>query len=576
MGSFLILCLAVLAGAVLDSLGIALVMPLVSALLGSNPSHPRIGSFFAFFGVPPLVGIAMLVAVVYLVKNALVLARTRRTLSLLYGLWQRWIESMVGNILSAPVATYEREKPGTLLSVALVGSSEAIGGVRQLLELMISFATLLATYIVLWILSWKAMLVVTAAFAAFTLVVLRRLTRTAHRAGESFVQANQTVSSTFLEIIGGIRYVKAYGLEPRFREGMSRSLSELRGSLVSAIWVGTLVHPLVETSVVLLFCGAVVVTASGASPDLSPHLPLLGVFVAATFRLFPILSGLGGQWVSFIGKRPSAIAVLAAAAAREPEPSGKVPFTGLQKAIVFEHVSYTYEGRGPTISNVSMVLPRGSRTALVGESGSGKSTLVSLLLGFMRPQSGCIWVDSTPLAELRLSEWRSRLGYVGQEGFVFNATLGENVTLGRLSESDPRVRDALQATGLDEVAGQLPLGLSTMVGERGVELSGGQRQRVALARAVVLHPEILILDEAASALDNESAFRVLQKVSALLPGTTMIAVAHRLAGTAGFDRIYVLRSGEAVEEGTHAELMSLNGYYVQLLLHERVPEPSPG
>jgi ABC-type multidrug transport system fused ATPase/permease subunit len=578
-GSFLLLCLAVLIGVVLDSLGIALVMPLVAALQGTEGASRSLGWLSRPLAAHPLtalMAIASLVAAVYLAKNLLVLLRTRKTLDLLYGLWQRWIESIVRNLLQAPVATYEREKPGALLSVALTHTSEATIGLRQMLDLFISLTTLLGTYVVLWILSWRATLVLTVALAAFALLVVRRLTRTAHRAGESFVRANKNVSATFLEIVGGIRYVKAYGLESQFREGMTRSLSDLKTSLVSAIWVGTLVHPLVETAVVLLFCGAVIVAARGASSDLSAQLPLLGVLVAATFRLFPILSGLGGQWVSLIGKHPSALAVLKAIAPTEPEPSGARGFSRLEEAIVFDRVSYAYEGRGPALTNVSLVLPRGSRTALVGESGSGKSTLVSLLLGFLKPHSGSIWIDSAPLHDLRLSEWRARLGYVGQEGFVFNATLGENVTLGRLSPSDPRVREALRATGLDEIVDELPRGLETLVGERGVELSGGQRQRVALARAIVLHPEILILDEATSALDNESAFQVQKGIGALLPSTTIVAVAHRLAGTSGFDRIFVLRAGEAVEEGTHAELMSLKGYYVQLFNHERVPEPSRG
>jgi ABC-type multidrug transport system fused ATPase/permease subunit len=566
------LCFAVLVGAVLDALGIALAMPLISTLQGSDASSLGLGFLFSRVEAPPLVVIAGLVALVYLAKNVLVLVRTRKTLVLLYGLCQRWIESMVRNVLQAPVATYEREKPGALLSVALTHTSEATIGLRQMLDLFISIVTLVATYVVLWIVSWRATLVLSLALAAFGLFVLRRLTEAAHRAGGSFVEANKSVSSTFLEILGGIRYVKAFGLELRFLEAMRASLSDLKTSIVSAIWVGTLVHPLVETVVVLLFCGAIIVSARGSSSDLSSQLPLLGVLVAATFRLFPILSALGGQWVSFIGKQPSAVAVLDAISPREPERGGDRPFNGLQTAIVFDRVGYTYEGRGPALKGVSMVLPRGSRTALVGESGSGKSTLASLLLGFLQPQSGAIWIDSVSLRDLRLGDWRARVGYVGQEGFVFNATLGENVTLGRVGESDPRVREALQATGLDEVVNELPRGLETLVGERGAELSGGQRQRVALARAIVLHPEILVLDEATSALDNESAYHVHQRASALLPSTTILSVAHRLVGTAGFDRIYVLRGGETVEEGTHAELMSLNGYYVQLFNHERVAQ----
>jgi ABC-type multidrug transport system fused ATPase/permease subunit len=135
------------------------------------------------------------------------------------------------------------------------------------------------------------------------------------------------------------------------------------------------------------------------------------------------------------------------------------------------------------------------------------------------------------------------------------------------------VKAALEATGLDDVVSELPKGLDTLVGERGVELSGGQRQRVAIARAILLGPDVLLLDEATSALDNEASFAILEAIDVLLPETTLVAVAHRLGSTARFDRIYVVRSGRVVEEGTHSELMSLDGYYLKLFNHERTPEP---
>ena len=442
-------------------------------------------------------------------------------------------------------------------------------GLRQSLDLFISISTLLATYVVLMAISWRATVVLTVVLAGLGLAVLRPITLAAHKAGTAYVRSNKAANSTFLELLGGIRYVKAYGQESRFRDQMTRSLTELRRSVISATWVGTMIHPVVETAVVLIFCTLIVVLARGAPGELSDQLPFLGVLAAAAFRLFPILSLIGGQWVGFISKRSSALAVLQAIGPRDAEPSGSSPFSGLEDAIDVARVGYSYAGRSAAaLSDASLRIPRGSRIALVGESGSGKSTIVSLLLGFLRPHSGTILVDGTPLAELRLEQWRRRLGYVGQEGFVFNATLEENITLGRVEPSDPGVADALTATGLDAIVAELPQGLGTVVGERGLELSGGQRQRVALARAILLRPDLLILDEATSALDNEAAFEVMQRITRLLPDSTIVAVAHRLGSTSSFDRIYVVRAGRVVEEGSHQELISRQSYYFQLFNHE--------
>jgi ABC-type multidrug transport system fused ATPase/permease subunit len=576
LGFFLLLFLAVLASAVLDSLGIALVMPLVAALQGEEIPALGLSRFFEWLNVSFLAGTACLVAAVYVVKNAVVLVRTRASLSLFYEAWQRWIDSMIRNVLTAPVAAYENQKPGALLSVALTHTTETTIGLRLLLDLAISISTLLATYVVLWVLSWRATAVLTVVLVVFAFAVFRPLSKAAHKAGVDFVAANKTASSTFLEILGGIRYVKAYRQEDRFRDRMTLALTDLKASIVSASWTGTLIHPVVETAVVLIFCAAIVVSAGAAPESLSPlsdELPFLGVLVAAAFRLFPVLSVLGSQWVGVISKQSSAAAVLSAIEPREPEASGTRAISEFSREIVVDRVSYRYPGRAPALVEATLHIPRGSRTAIVGESGSGKSTLVSLLLGFLKPQSGGIWIDGVSLEELRLEDWRRRLGYVGQEGFVFNATLSENVTLGRLHESDPRVKAALEATGLDDVVSELPKGLDTLVGERGVELSGGQRQRVAIARAILLGPDVLLLDEATSALDNEASFAILEAIDVLLPETTLVAVAHRLGSTARFDRIYVVRSGRVVEEGTHSELMSLDGYYLKLFNHERTPEP---
>jgi ABC-type multidrug transport system fused ATPase/permease subunit len=330
-------------------------------------------------------------------------------------------------------------------------------------------------------------------------------------------------------------------------------------------WLANFVAPLIETLFVVVFCLAIILSAGLGDTYLNQYLPLIGLFSAAAFRLFPVLSGIGQHWVFVVSKQPSIRKVLEYMRERPRESGGRLPFQGLQKSVTFSSVHHTYTGRQPALVNLSMEIQHGERVVLAGESGSGKSTAVSLLLGFIRPDTGEIQIDGDRLEDFDLTSWRKAIGYVGQEGYIFHATIAENISLGRIPDDDPRIEEVGRVVGLDEFVATLPSGYSTVVGERGTQLSGGQRQRIAIARAILLRPDILVLDEAMSALDNESASRVTQSLNEFLPTSSWLVVAHRLGATVGLDpMILVLRNGHVLERGKHGELMRLRGYYYQL------------
>jgi len=236
----------------------------------------------------------------------------------------------------------------------------------------------------------------------------------------------------------------------------------------------------------------------------------------------------------------------------------------MNRSVGLDRVAFNYPGRLSALNGVSLSIARGERVALVGESGSGKSTVVSLLMGFILAGEGNISVDGTPLEEINTSSWRRLIGYVGQESILFNMSLAENIAFGRSSGDAEDVRRAATVAGLNELIETLPEGMGTKVGERGLELSGGQRQRVLLARAILVRPSILVLDEAMSALDNDSAAKLMRDIELLMPDTTWVVVAHRLGLVTQFDRIVVMRNGQIVEQGNHEELLQRDGYYGQL------------
>jgi subfamily B ATP-binding cassette protein MsbA len=213
------------------------------------------------------------------------------------------------------------------------------------------------------------------------------------------------------------------------------------------------------------------------------------------------------------------------------------------------------------LRHVTFDAPAGTTTALVGASGSGKSTLVSLVMAFNHPDSGTIRVDGRDLGGLRLRDYRSRLGIVLQDNFLFDGTILENIRFAAPNATDAEVLHAAKIAHCDEFALRFELGYQTVVGERGVKLSGGQRQRVAIARAILADPAILILDEATSSLDSESESLIQEGLARLRAGRTTFVIAHRLSTITSADIILVLDAGEIVERGTHDELLAVEGRY---------------
>ena len=229
----------------------------------------------------------------------------------------------------------------------------------------------------------------------------------------------------------------------------------------------------------------------------------------------------------------------------------------------FEGVNFSY-GDGPTLYDISLTMPAGKTTAFVGTTGSGKSTLVKLLLRFYEPQTGHVYLDGVPIDSLNLQDLRRAIGYVAQDSFLTDGTVAENIAYGVQGASDVAVAEAARAAEATEFIDKLPLGFATRIGERGQKLSGGQRQRLALARAILKNPPILVLDEATSAVDNETEAAIQRSLDVVSQGRTTIVIAHRLSTVRQADCIHLLEAGRIVESGTHDALLARNGGYAAL------------
>ena len=232
--------------------------------------------------------------------------------------------------------------------------------------------------------------------------------------------------------------------------------------------------------------------------------------------------------------------------------------------IDFSHVSFAYHSDRPIIKDVSFTIPAGAKVAIVGPSGSGKSTLAKLLMRFYEPTQGSISIDGQALDQVTQDSLRKQLGMVPQDTVLFNDTLGNNIRYGRVEARDDEVSNAINMAQLSDFVAQLPDGLDTQVGERGLKLSGGEKQRVAIARTLLKNPPIVIFDEATSSLDSQSEQGILTAMNALAKAHTSIVIAHRLSTIKDADQIIVLKHGQIAEQGAHSELLSAQGVYYQL------------
>jgi ATP-binding cassette, subfamily B, bacterial len=244
--------------------------------------------------------------------------------------------------------------------------------------------------------------------------------------------------------------------------------------------------------------------------------------------------------------------------------TGNISLPQVSGEVEFENVNFAYNGRNSVIENLSLQIPAGKTIAIVGSTGSGKSTLVKLLLRLYEVQSGIISLDGVDIRELDFKNLRSHIGLVSQDVFLFHGTVGENISYGTITATDNEIIAAAKIAEAHEFIKELPQGYETIVGERGQKLSGGQRQRIAIARAVLKNPPILILDEATSAVDNETEAAIQRSLEKITANRTTIAIAHRLSTVRNADCIYVMEYGKLVEQGTHEQLLAQQKIYASL------------
>jgi ABC-type multidrug transport system fused ATPase/permease subunit len=486
---------------------------------------------------------------------------------------QRYISTMRADVqkhlLKLPVRFFDNQKTGALVSRVMTdveGVRNLVGtGFVQLVGGVLRAVICLAFLI--WISPWMTLIVLVpvGVFAVISMRAFAKIRPIFRDRGK----INADVTGRLTETLNGVRVIKGFNAEKQesgiFEKGVQSLFENVKKSLTTTSMV-------TSTGTFLLGMASVGIWAYGGYHIMEGKMEIGELFQFILFLGFliaPILqmSNIGSQLTEAFAGLDRTQELMNTPTEDDAHHRSIVigPIIG---DVEFKDVSFAYEEGKDVLKGVSFSAPAGSVTALVGTSGSGKTTIAGLAASFLTPVNGIVTVDGTDLSTVKLESYRSQLGVVLQDDFLFEGTIRENILFPRPQASEEQVMIAVKAAHVDEFTDRFEQGLDTLIGERGVKLSGGQRQRIALARAILADPRILILDEATSNLDTESEAYIQESLKTLMRGRTTFVIAHRLSTIRQADQILVVENGRIVERGRHEELIEKKGRYFELYTYQ--------
>jgi ABC-type multidrug transport system fused ATPase/permease subunit len=475
---------------------------------------------------------------------------------------RKQVQAHIGRL---PVAYYDANKTGVLVSRIM----SDVEGIRNLIGTgLVEFVGGVLTAILALIILLRTSTLMT--LVAFTVLVgfglfLNQAFKSIRPIFRARPKINAEVTGRLTESLGGVRVVKGYHAEDReegvFASGAQRLLDNVLKTLTTTSLMSLSGAALMGiVSAIIMYLGArQVIAGTMTKGDLIAYSAYLVLMVAPVFQIVNI----GTQITEAVTGLERTREVLSESK-EDQDPNRTVTLPRIEGWVEFQDVHFSYEANKEVLHGISFVSQPGTVTALVGPSGSGKSTIIGLISAFYVPSQGRILVDGIEIAKVKLNSYRTQLGVVLQETFLFDGTIRENVAYARPDATEVEIMAACRIARVDEFAESFEKKYDTIVGERGVRLSGGQKQRVSIARAILADPRILILDEATSSLDSESEALIQEGLKYLMRGRTTFVIAHRLSTIRRAEQILVVQDGRILERGTHQSLYAAQGRYFEL------------
>ena len=467
------------------------------------------------------------------------------------------------NVLGLDLAFFENKSSGRLMAILNddVNQLETFldNGANRLVQTATTVLVIGGTFL------YISPLVAVFAFIPIPIIIFGSL-RFTNRIAERYTKIRndiENLNANLSNSITGILTVKSFNREKKESERITLSSNEVKSANYHAIRLSAAFIPIIRIAILFGFTATLLIGGFLAL-DGEIKVATYSVMLFITQRLLWPLTELGVIFDSYQKAMASFRRIINLKNTTPTIDNGNEKLISFNKKIQISNLNFEYVKNFPVLNDISIDINKGQTTAIVGSTGSGKSTLIKLVLRLYDSTSGEIKFDGKNIRDLELDSLRNKIGLVSQDIFLFEGTVFENIAYGNLDAKDEEVWEAAKLSESDKFINLLPNKENTIVGERGQKLSGGQRQRISIARAILKNPEILILDEATSAVDNETEAAIQRSINTLKEGRTVIAIAHRLSTIRNAEIIYVLEEGKVVESGNHESLLEINGVYSKL------------
>lgn len=470
--------------------------------------------------------------------------------------------NLFNNLSGASLDFFVKAKSGHIISSIVTYTISVANFIYVFLSIFIFICRLVVYVLLLLFISWKFTVVAAAAgiiLAPFIFIFLVKIRRISIKIADNTTSLYSYISETFYQI----PLIKMFSTEDVEKRRFLDKADTLIKSEIGLAKNKFLLGPLAEMLVMTLFCGVFIVFTLFFSVDLKMFVPLLVAYLLVFFKFFSQTQTLI-NYVSEMFERLEQFRIcedLLNNSKKAILPNGKIKIDKLNKGFEFKNVSFGYNKDHDILKKINLFIPKGNFVALVGPTGAGKTTVANLLAGLYFPSEGALCIDDAESKDVDMQDWRQKIGYISQDIFLFRDTIKNNILYGKSDATAGEMTSAAKIAQIHDFIMTLPQGYDSVLGERGLNLSGGQRQRLSIARAIIRKPEVLILDEATSSLDNETEQLIQGALFQVFKGCTIIAIAHRLSTISKADKIFVLQDGEIVENGTHEDLAKRNGLY---------------
>jgi len=472
--------------------------------------------------------------------------------------------------LTADYDFFVKNQQGRLIHTGTIASLRVKALVFHFMRFINNLVNSLFLFSVLMMLTWQATLLLATVALAYGLFIKKIIRSIVIKCNEIVVEENRKRNVILNEFVNGVKSIKIFFTAQNWNDKYSNAVGKSNHYQFKILMARAFPEAFMRFILFVIIAGVGIFLSQKSPENLVLSIPLFGTFAMVAMRFFPAIQAVGIDLMAVSDCLPeSKIVYELCVTNHKIIPDGNMALQSFNKEISFRNIWFKYDNMQKyLIRDLSFTAEKRKVTAIVGPSGSGKTTIINLLLRLYHPEKGHITIDGVNIFDYTNVTYLSKIGYVSQETFIFNDTIKENIRFGIENCTEEAIADAAMLSNAHEFIINMRESYNTVVGDAGVKLSGGQRQRIAIARAMLRKPEILILDEATSSLDNIAEKNVQTAINKISQNTTVLVIAHRLSTIQNADKIVVLKEGSVSEEGMHEELMRNNGSYYNLYTKE--------